>query len=150
MQSTCNKKGVLSLIVLRTTALADLALGFLSDFSPTIPPHSKAPTLLFLKHHRNISALEVHNVSSLCLEWSSPIHEVYSPLHYFLQTSAQTPCSLTVLSWPSNWNISPLFFFMSLIATWGVTDLFTLCFMSLECKVAQERGFICSLLLPSV
>lgn len=147
MQSTCNKKAVLSLIVLSTTALADLALGFLSDFSPIIAPHSKPPTLLFLKHHRTISALKIYSVSSLCLEWSSPI---YGLLHYFLQTSAQTPCSLTVLSWPSNWNISPLFFFMSLIATWDITDLFTLCLMSLECKVAQERGFICSLLLPSV
>lgn len=103
MQSKCNENGVLSLIVLKT--LADLAPGYLSDFSSTITP-LKTSTWLFLKYRRNIPTLEGHNVSSLCLEWSSPTHVVHDLLHYFLQTSAQMPYSLTGLFWPSHLNIS--------------------------------------------
>ena len=119
-------------------------------------PDSKPPTL-FLKHHRNIPALEVHNDSSLCLEWSAHTWSVW-PAHYFLNTSAQIPCSLTVLLWPSSLNISPShhvlsypeLFFTSLIATWDITGLSTLCLVSLERRVAHKsRDFSCSLLFSS-
>lgn len=149
--------GGLGLIVLRTTALADLVSNFISNFlsyhtSIQSPPPwcSSNPT----------PALGACSVSPLCLELSSPTHELHVVLHYFPQTSARMPCSLTVLSWPYDSNLTPPHHTLSLLpcvtlfyVTYDhlrdITDLFTLCLLPLEHKSQESRDFLCSLLVPS-
>lgn len=152
MQSICSKTGGLSLTVLRTTVPADLALSnFISQHTSAQSPRPAIP-----QTPQETPALEACSVPSLRPEGRNPTYAIL--LHYFLQTSAQMPCALTVLSWPPDLNISPPHHASSLLACTtlfyvtyyhlrGVTGLFTLCLL---CKPQESRDFICSLLFPSV
>lgn len=112
-------------------------------------PHSKSPILLFLKHHRNIPVLEVCSVSSLSLE-----------LFCLAPLLPSNLCSNVMFSYSSFltiWFKSLLSCIILFYATYchlrDITDLFTLCYLSLKFvyfEPQNSRDFFCLLLFPRI